>query len=224
MKKTKKTEKEEVQLLEIPPIEMTRAMVELIGDSTSSLVVQKMSEKMKNQLAAKEENRARNKRPPRKPKQEYEDSMHTMPGSRGTVYAVPCRWVKGSMVSACRLVEGISMQSAKVLFTVMGVNNVDYAEIVGSAPKMHSDIVLVGGKGPHTGNATMRYRGEFKKWKIVVIIEYRSDIITLSSLINLLMNAGRCGLGEMRPEKSGLAHGTYSVGKITVSKKSKKVG
>ncbi len=216
----KTAKKDDVQLLDIPPIERSLAQVVIHNEPMSSLIMHKFGEKMKKQIAEKEQGKAKNARPVRDPEQEYMESMYMMPD--GETPAIPCRWVKASMVEACRNVENINMTQARGWFFVKGLHDADYAEIVGKH-NMHSDTVLVGGKGKGTGSATMRYRGEFKEWKATIVIDYRSDLMTLDSLINLLLNAGyACGLGEMRPGKTGLSHGMFTVGKVTTTKRSRR--
>ncbi len=63
-----------------------------------------------------------------------------------------------------------------------------------------------------TGVADLRYRAEFKQWTCEIIIRFNADAITLPQIVNLLNVAGFCaGVGDGRPEKSGMSYGMFHV-------------
>lgn len=74
--------------------------------------------------------------------------------------------------------------------------------------KMREDVVRVG-----NGQADLRYRPEFQKWGVNLLIEYDTETINPELIVNLLERAGRkVGIGEGRPEKqSGLDWGRFTV-------------
>ena len=82
---------------------------------------------------------------------------------------------------------------------------VDYLEIEGK-PTMRSDVVIV------RGSAIRRVRAEFKIWKMEIPIEAdENGILDLTQIVNLIAIAGdKCGLGDWRPQKSGI-HGRFKV-------------
>lgn len=54
------------------------------------------------------------------------------------------------------------------------------------------------------GTADIRYRPEFKHWRVKLPIKYNADKISLEQLVNLFNLAGfGVGVGEWRPEKDG---------------------
>ena len=66
-------------------------------------------------------------------------------------------------------------------------------------PEIREDIVRVG-----AGQTDMRYRPEFKRWRVNVIIEMDSDLLNEQDVINLVNRAGfSVGIGEWRPERGG---------------------
>ena len=74
--------------------------------------------------------------------------------------------------------------------------------------KMREDVVRVGNQ-----QADLRYRPEFERWGVDLLIEYDSETLNPELIVNLLERAGRkIGIGEGRPEKqSGLDWGRFTV-------------
>ena len=83
----------------------------------------------------------------------------------------------------------------------------DLAEIIGPVPEMREDMVRVG-----NGSADIRYRAEFKHWKIPLIIKCNArGKYSLEQILDFFNLGGfACGIGEWRPEKSG-QFGMYEV-------------
>lgn len=76
----------------------------------------------------------------------------------------------------------------------------DLVEIKYGTISMREDMVRVG-----MGSADVRYRGELRDWYADLTIRYnKNGAYSLQDIVNFI-NAGgyACGLGEMRPEKSG---------------------
>jgi hypothetical protein len=68
-----------------------------------------------------------------------------------------------------------------------------------SDPIIREDIVRVG-----AGQTDLRYRPEFSRWRVNVIVEIDSDLLNEQDVINLINRAGfSVGIGEWRPEKGG---------------------
>jgi len=113
-------------------------------------------------------------------------------------YGFPATGFKKAMVSACRYAEGFSMTKAYGAFHILG----DLVEIKGAKPVMRTDVVRIGNFGKKT--ADIRYRGEFKDWKIDLRILYNARVVSKQMLAHLLNLAGfAVGVGEWRPEKGG---------------------
>lgn len=102
-------------------------------------------------------------------------------------------WVKNQM----------GLRGAYFLKTEFG----EMAEIKGSVPIMREDMVKIG-----MGTADIRYRGQFDKWYMDMILEYNaSGDMTAEQIINCIDAGGYvCGLGEWRPEKDG-THGKFHI-------------
>jgi hypothetical protein len=70
--------------------------------------------------------------------------------------------------------------------------------------RMREDMVRVGGKGPGTGVADLRYRAEYSPWECQLRIQYNANSLSLGQVLNLTRLAGlSVGLCEWRPEKNG---------------------
>ena len=76
----------------------------------------------------------------------------------------------------------------------------DMAEIISDPPIMREDMVRIG-----NGSADLRYRGEFRNWRMDFIMEYNENgNMTLEQILNCIDAGGFvCGIGEWRPEKDG---------------------
>lgn len=195
MKKPKKTEED--QTIKIPAIESKVAKITLVGDTP--LLVCKFSEKAKNELDEKHQQKAKTKRGARDPKAEFEASLYKIPGTKD--YGIPASGVKLCAVSACRFIEGVSMTIAKGAFHVLEDKD-GLIKINSKGPEMDERIVRVGNFG--NKKPMTRYRGRFDKWSITFQVKYNTKVISAEQLLNLYENAGfAVGLCEYRPEKGG---------------------
>ena len=161
----------------------------LIGDSP--LISHAWSDKARKMMADKQQKKAKRAKAKRDPKAEYEASLYKHPAGG---YAMPAMSFKQAAVNACRLVDGIPMTRAKMLFHVVG----DWVAIDGK-PQMREDMVRL-----ETGVADIRYRGEFTAWRCVIQVRYHADSMSADQLVNLFDAAGfGSGIGDWRPQKGG---------------------
>lgn len=73
------------------------------------------------------------------------------------------------------------------------------APLVADAPAIREDIVRIG-----TGQTDLRYRPEFDKWRVRVVLQIDSDLLNEQDIVNLVNRAGfSVGIGEWRPERGG---------------------
>jgi len=64
---------------------------------------------------------------------------------------------------------------------------------------MREDMVRIA-----MGTADIRYRGEFKQWKVRLLVRYNASVLSPAQIYNLFNLAGfGVGVGEGRPEKNG---------------------
>lgn len=185
------------EVVELKKINIKNVIIELIGDS--SLIVHAWSDKAKKGMLDKQMKKAKNKKEAKDPQKDYEDAFWKLPNGKP---GFPSIGFKQSAVSAGgRFSDGLKMTELRGSFFIEG----ELIEIEGE-PEMREDMVKVG-----MGTADIRYRPEFKKWKVSLPIKYNVDAISLEQLVNLFNLAGfGVGVGEWRPEKDG-QHGMFHV-------------
>jgi hypothetical protein len=183
--------------IKIPKIAIGHLEITLVGDSP--LICHKWSEKAKKEMLDKQMKAATEGKAAKDPQRDYEESLYVLPGGGG--YGFPCVAFKDAAVSACRFSEGITMTIARGAFHVVG----ELAKIDGE-PSMREDMVRIG-----MGTADIRYRGQFEKWRVTVMITYNKSALSPQQIVNLFKIAGfGVGVGEWRPEKNG-SYGRFHV-------------
>lgn len=186
-----------VELIEIKKINIRNTVVELVGDSP--LIVHAWSAKAKRAMLDKQMKRAQGPKAAKDPEQDYEDAFYRMEDGKP---GFPSIAFKAAAVSAAgRFTNGMKMTHVRGCFHIEG----ELVEIIGE-PNMREDMVRVG-----NGTADIRYRPEFKKWRVRLPVHYNADAISLEQVVNLFNMAGfGVGVGEWRPEKDGL-YGMFHV-------------
>lgn len=198
------TKKESPETVDIPAVEQKSVTFRLIGDSR--LVVHQFSDTSKKAIRDKEAGKAKPKRGVRNPGKEFEEARYRLPDGRDGVKA---RAVKKAMISACSFVSGVTKVQMRGAFFVNRGEDLIPIEHARTRrplkPKMREDMVRVGGKGPGTGKADIRYRPDYgTSWALTVTITYDPTIVTMDQVVNLANRAGfSIGLCEERPEKDG---------------------
>ena len=204
------TKKEEV--VEIKPLDIKEIPIKIVGDTP--LIVHAWSEKAKRQMLEAQMKTTKTKaKEIRDPYSDFINSMYWLtekPEStpeafekaikNGAKFGFPVGAIKMAGNSAAYRLGWVKNQmglrGSYFLKTEFG----EYAQIISEKPVMREDMVRIG-----MGSADLRYRAEFNKWSMNLILEYNaSGEHTLEQIINVL-NAGGyvCGLGEWRPEKDG---------------------
>jgi hypothetical protein len=182
--------KKNEEVVELKSIRIERINLEIEGDS--SLIVHAWSAKAKKEMLDKQMKKAKTAKEAKDPQRDYEEAFYRLPDGKP---GFPTIAFKQAAVSAGgRFSEGLKMTELRGAFFIDG----ELAEIKGK-PNMREDMVRVG-----MGTADIRYRPEFKEWKVTLPIKYNADKISLEQLVNLFNLAGfGVGVGEWRPEKDG---------------------
>ena len=178
------------EVVELKSIRIERINLEIEGDS--SLIVHAWSAKAKKEMLDKQMKKAKTAKDAKDPQRDYEEAFYRLPDGKP---GFPTIAFKQAAVSAGgRFSDGLKMTELRGAFFIDG----ELAEIKGE-PNMREDMVRVG-----MGTADIRYRPEFKAWKVTLPIKYNADKISLEQLVNLFNLAGfGVGVGEWRPEKDG---------------------
>lgn len=182
--------------IELPALALRVMDVTLIGDSP--LICHAWSHKAKQQMLAKQMKKAKTGKEAKSPEQDYHDSLYHLPGGG---YGFPAVAFKAAAVGACRYADGVKMTEARGAFHILG----EMVRIDGE-PTMREDMVRVG-----MGTADIRYRGEFRSWRVTLQVRFNQNALSAEQIINLLNTAGfGVGVGEWRPEKNG-SYGMFHV-------------
>lgn len=176
-------------VIDIPPIEVKTYVLRIVG--TSPLIVHAWSAKAKQEMLDKQMGKARSKKEPKNPQQDYEGAFYRLPNGKP---GFPTIAFKAAAVNAARQVEGLKMTFLRGAFHTVG----ELVEIEGE-PRRREDMVRVG-----MGTADIRYRPEFTEWAVNLKVRLNTRSMTLEQLIHLFRVAGfSAGVGEWRPEKDG---------------------
>lgn len=212
--KASSSKSQKVQEIHLPQMEYSRIHLRLNG--VSPLVMHAFGEKARKEIRDKQQGKAKKKKDPKDPRIEFNEARYRLEDGRD---AMPTISIKKALVSACRMVDGVPMTLVRQIIHVeKGAEFVPIAYAPGRfygddhEPLMREDTVRVGGKGPGTGTADLRYRPEYHPWMVDVTVEFLKNMITPDSVVNLFYNAGfGCGIGENRPERTGADWGTFEV-------------
>lgn len=186
----------EVLTIEIPKIDVRHLEISLHSDS--ALISHRWAEKAKKQMLDKQMKVAKKGKEAKDPASDYRESLYEHPDGG---YGFPCVAFKAAAVSACRFSDGIKMTEARGAFHVVG----ELAKIDGE-PSMREDMVRIG-----MGTADIRYRGQFEKWAVKLLVAYNKAALSPEQIVNLFNIAGfGVGVGEWRPEKNG-SYGRFHV-------------
>ncbi len=176
--------------IELPKLDIRTLEITLVSDS--GLICHRWSEKAIRIMLDKQMGKASVGKEPKDPERDYQDSLYRLPGGG---YGFPAIAFKNAAVSACTsLGKSVTKVQARQAFHVTG----ELVKIHGT-PEPREDMVRIG-----QGTADIRYRGEFKTWKVVLHVRYNARVLTDEQVVNLFNTAGfAVGIGEWRSEKDG---------------------
>ena len=185
------------QIVTIKAINIQFATIELVGDSP--LIVHAWSAKAKKEMLDKQMKKAKTAKPAKNPESDYEEAFYRLPDKTP---GFPTIAFKAAAVSAGgRFSDGLKMTELRGAFHIEG----ELVAIEGK-PTMREDMVRVG-----MGTADIRYRPEFRSWRVRLPIRYNADAVSLEQIVNLFNLGGfGVGVGEWRPERDGL-YGMFHV-------------
>jgi len=195
VKATKQTE------VTIPPMNIQSMEIVLVGDSP--LIVHAWSDKAKKMMLDKQMKKAMPKKEAKNPELDVIDSLYwysakpksaTLADLAKAEFGFPTIAFKAAAVDACSHVDGMTKVGARGAFHIDG----DLVKIEGT-PTPREDMVRVG-----MGVADIRYRAEFRMWRVRLPIRYNANLISPEQLVNLYEAAGfGIGVGEHRPQRDG---------------------
>lgn len=149
--------------------------------------------------------RARAKKAPKDPVQDYEDATYRL--DDGT-FGMPAAAFKAAIVDGARAFEGVTMTGLKTQIRVLGAGTEQLVAVVGERQMFEATVRLA------SGVADLRYRPIFPEWSAELHIRYPTRLVSLDSLVHLVNAGGMAGVGEWRPSaprsKTGM-YGTFRV-------------
>ena len=182
--------------IRIEPIKRLWFRITIKQRGTSVYVSHAWSEKARKMLRLTAAERKKLVKEKRDPDREAEFSKYfTKDGEVG----IPAMAFKKSLITAAHKDIGFEKTTLrKAIFIICpdanGVLPMKYDEAV-----IREDMVRVG-----QNQTDLRYRPEFRNWRISIPIEIDNLLLTVQDVINLTNRAGfGVGIGEWRPEKDG---------------------
>ena len=207
----------------IKPIEFKYQPITIIG--TTPLIVHAWSHKVMEEMLDKQRGKAKGgaKHDIKIPVNDFMESLYWLTDKpplgnndkeaeenwisaveSGAKFGFPVTGIKQSIASGAYRAgitkDKVSIFGAFYLEGSTECSTTDIAEVVADAPVMRQDMVRVG-----NGAADIRFRPEFERWEIPVMLKYNAKgQYSLEQLLNLINYGGfSVGIGEWRPEKKG---------------------
>lgn len=178
----------------------------------SLLVVHQFAEKAKQEIRDKQSKKAKKAKDKREPEAEFLAARYLR--EDGTE-CVPVTVIKKACVTAGTAMDNLTKVAIRqALFVapaddpsspLVPIQSGDGGNAVGT---IREDPVTIG-----QGTRDLRYRPQYDNWKLEIIVEYNSVLISRDQLIALVQSAGwGVGLCEGRPEKkSALGWGRFEL-------------
>lgn len=201
------------EVVEIAPANLQEIVVEIEG--TAPYVQAKFSQKaktmMREKMMAGSTAKATKKREARNFDADFVGAQHI---SEEGWNGIPAPAFRCAMIDACRTVS-VQMTRAKMSVFVIqdGIDADDgtpLVKILADAPEKHEAAVRNA-----SGVADLRVRPMWRRWRAKVRLRFDADMMTASTVVNLLDRAGlQVGIGEGRPfskESNGQGWGTFRV-------------
>lgn len=165
---------------------------------TSPLIQHAWSEKGLRQLRMTAAERKKQPKVKREPEEEARNALYvTEDGQPG----ISMLAFKASLISAAHKDLGIEKTLVrKALFLPSHAYSEGLiAPLDADDYTIREDIVRVG-----AGQTDLRYRPEFARWRVNVVVEVDYDLLNEKDIVSLVNRAGfSVGVGEWRPEKGG---------------------
>lgn len=198
---TSKTKKEVGTEVFIIPMNIERIKVRLEG--ITPLLVDNFPQETKEQILAKQKGKKTPTKVPRDPDKEVEQAKYyTIDGKEG----IPKSAFKAGMITACQFVFGDIKSSGMFKRVVRGITVLGEDQIV---PISYSKQDVL----HHTVRPNTKFTPRYYNWGCELELEFESNNISSSDVVNLLNYAGRyCGVGSWAPRaKCGGNYGKYKV-------------
>lgn len=187
--------------IKVKPIEIKKLQFGIVG--ISPLIQHKWSEKGLEMLRMTAQERKKQPKGKRDPQTEAQAAMYvTENGEPG----IPILAFKSALISAAHKDLGLekTLVRKSMFFPCADVNKVVPMDT--DEPICREDFVRIGQK-----QTDLRYRPEFKEWRVRIVCEIDAQALTEQDVVNLVNRAGfGVGIGEWRPENGG-EYGRFAI-------------
>ena len=173
-------------------------ILDITIEGLTPLVVNAWSKKAIQMMIAKQTGKHRQKKEAKDPEKDYLESLYM---SKDGWTGIPAGGMKGCLVNACRVVEGLPMTLAKRIIFVesQGISVAHGKQLVrvNGTHHIHEEMVRIdGGK-----TADIHFRAMYElPWEIRFDVTFLENIVSAEQMCNLIELAGYVeGLCEHRP-------------------------
>lgn len=180
--------------IELKPIAASNISFWIRG--TSPLIMHAWSEKGLRMMRMTAQERKKVPKTDRDPEQEAADCCYRTDGGE---IGIPLTAFKSSLISAAHKDFGLEKTLLRKALFIPTTDSNRVVPIVAGDYVVREDIVKVG-----ANQTDIRYRPEFAVWRVNIVCEVDSSLLTAEDIVNLVNRAGfSVGIGEWRPEKGG---------------------
>lgn len=181
------------QAVVIPRLQILRLRLPIRG--ITPLIMCRFDEKVRAEMEAKTEGKAKNKKAPKDPEAEWNAARWVSTEGWDGIHA---GGVRAALIDAVRSVDGLTMTAVKQAIFIRAdgraADGTPLVRIHGQAERFSNMCRTT------TGVAYPRHRPIYKDWRCVLQLEVNEHILSRDAAVNLVSLAGfTCGLGEWRP-------------------------
>lgn len=190
--------------INLQPLEIRTVKISIVGETP--LITHRWSEKARRMMLDAQTGKARVKKPPKDPAEDFEEATYRL--GDGT-FGMPAAAFKAAIVAGARAFEGVTMTGLKTQVRVIGEGVEQLVRVIGDRQMFESPVRL------QSGVADLRYRPIFPEWSAELEIRYPSALLSLDSLVHLVNAGGMSGVGEWRPSSPKSSTGMYGTFRVT---------
>tara|TARA_B100001123_G_C15196335_1_gene981490 strand:- start:630 stop:1346 length:717 start_codon:yes stop_codon:yes gene_type:complete len=190
-------------------------------EGVTPLIMNEFGHKSKEQMLESMQGKKVNtkERPPKDPLEDYKHARIILPkpvtiGGVKCTDGVKASAFKAATVTAARAFPQMTLVLAKTQIFVLGTapGDPDLIPIIGE-PNMRTDLVRNA-----NGSPDLRTRAEYKEWGAILHVQYQPEVMDADSVLALVQQGGRGGVGEWRAAAPKSYSGSYGKYKINMKK------
>lgn len=178
-------------------------------EGETPLIVNRFSEKSKEEILGKQTKKAKTGKEARNPEKEYLSSLYSIDHKRT---GFPAYGIKAAIVRAAKSLGMVMVDVRTNVHIVAPKGNAGLIEIHGPH-QMREDVVRIG-----NGISSLAFRAEYPEWVCTFEVKYNASMFSADQIATLIQAAGfSCGLGEWRPNAPKSNSGTFGMFNLKVA-------